>query len=107
MKTSRRGFAVLLVLWVAAISAVLISAALGHSYAQAVAGREAVARVRATWAARSGVELALARAEFDAQNPDIANAYAFATARGRSRGRRSGSRIPMNAGPRSELRTRI
>jgi DNA uptake protein ComE-like DNA-binding protein len=68
---------VLLVLWVAAISAVLISAALGHAYAQAVAGREAVARVRATWAARAGVELALARAEFDAQNPDIANAYAL------------------------------
>ena len=74
---SRRAFAVLLVLWVAAISAVLISAALGHAYAQAVAGREAVARVRAQWAARAGVELAICRAEFDAQNPDTSNAYAL------------------------------
>ena len=74
---AKRGFAVLLVLWVAAISAVLISAALGHAYAQAVSGREAVARVRAYWAARAGVELTIARAEFDAQNPDTANAYAL------------------------------
>jgi general secretion pathway protein K len=74
---TKRGFAVLLVLWVAAISAVLISAALGHAYAQAVSGREAVARVRAYWAARAGVELTIARAEFDAQNPDTANAYAL------------------------------
>jgi general secretion pathway protein K len=72
-----RGFAVLLVLWVAAISGVLISAALGHAYAQAVAGREAVARVRAHWAARAGLEVAICRAEFDAQNPDTSNAYAF------------------------------
>lgn len=73
----RRGFAVLLVLWVAAISAVVVSAILGHAYAQAVAGREAVARVRAQWAARAGVELALSRAEFDAQNPDTSNAYSL------------------------------
>lgn len=73
----RRGFAVLLVLWVAAISGVLISAALAHAYAQAVAGRASVARVRAQWAARSGVELAICRAEFYAQNPDSSNVYAL------------------------------
>ena len=36
-----------------------------------------MARVRAQWAARAGVELALSRAEFDAQNPDSSNAYSL------------------------------
>jgi DNA uptake protein ComE-like DNA-binding protein len=74
---ARRGFTVLLVLWVAAIAAVIVSAVLGHAYAQAVAGREAVARIRAQWAARAGVELALCRAEFEGQNPDTSNAYSL------------------------------
>ncbi len=73
----RRSFATLMVLWVAAIAGVVMAAVQATSFAQASAGREALARVRAAWAARSGVELAIARGEFFAQNPDSANSYAL------------------------------
>jgi DNA uptake protein ComE-like DNA-binding protein len=35
-----------------------------------------MARVRASWAARAGVEAAIARLEYDTQNPDTSDAYA-------------------------------
>lgn len=64
-----------MVLWVVAIAGVILAGIQAHAYGQASAGREALARVRAFWAARSGLELALARTEFDSLNPDTSNAY--------------------------------
>jgi DNA uptake protein ComE-like DNA-binding protein len=72
----RRAFATLLVLWVVAIAGVIITSLNSASYRQAALGRESLARVRANWAARAGVEAALARLEYDTQNPDTSDAYA-------------------------------
>jgi DNA uptake protein ComE-like DNA-binding protein len=66
----RRGFATLIVLWVVAVAAVVLVSVQRASLGEAVAGREAMARVRAYWAARSGLEAALARAEYSALRGD-------------------------------------
>jgi general secretion pathway protein K len=71
------GFATLLVLWVAAIASVIMVTVEAISATQAVAGREALARVRAAWAARAGLEFAIARAEFDALNPSTSSVFAL------------------------------
>jgi type II secretory pathway component PulK len=62
---ARRGMALLVVLWAIVLAAVVLSALQSASYTQAVAGREALARVRAYWAARGGVEAAISRLEFN------------------------------------------
>lgn len=67
--SSRRGFATLLVFGVIVLAAVLIGAVQLTAYGQASAGRESIARVRATWAARAGVECTIARLEFLTENP--------------------------------------
>ena len=54
-----------MVLWAIVLAAVVVSALQSASYSQAVAGREALARVRAYWAARGGVEATIARLEFN------------------------------------------
>jgi DNA uptake protein ComE-like DNA-binding protein len=74
--THKRAFATLLVLWVVAIAGVVITSINSASYRQAALGRESLARVRATWAARAGIEAAIARLEYDTQNPDTSDAYA-------------------------------
>lgn len=61
----RRGMALLMVLWAIVLAAVVLSALQSASYSQAVAGREALARVRAYWAARGGVEAMISRLEFN------------------------------------------
>lgn len=71
----RCGFATLLVLWVVAIAAVLIVSIQWTSFQQAAAGREAMARTRAYWAARGGIEATIARLEFETQSADIGDAY--------------------------------
>ncbi len=75
--SQRRGFATMIVLWVVGISVILMAAVESASYRQAAAGREAVAQVRAHWAARAGVEMAIARIEESTLNPDTQNAYAL------------------------------
>jgi len=75
--TKRRGFATMIVLWVVGIAVILMAAVESAAYRQAAAGREAVAQVRAHWAARAGVEVALARIEESTLNPDTQNAYAL------------------------------
>lgn len=65
-----RGFATLIVLWVVAVAAVVLVSVHRASLGEAVAGREAMARVRAYWAARSGLESAIARAEYSALQGD-------------------------------------
>ena len=68
-------FATFLVLWVIVIAAVLLVGIESAAFQQAAGGREALARVRSTWAARAGVEATLARLEHNTQNPDTADAF--------------------------------
>lgn len=71
----RKAFATLLVLWVVAIASVLIVSIQWTSFQQAASGREAMARARATWAARAGIEATIARLEFETQTADVGDAY--------------------------------
>jgi len=71
----RRGFATLLVFGVIVVAAVVISLLQSTAFSQAAAGREALARLRAQWAARAGVEAMVARLEFETENPDTSDAF--------------------------------
>ncbi len=64
-----------MVLWIVAIAAIIIGAIQASAFSQAAKGREALARVRAHWAARAGVEAALARIENATLSPVGASAY--------------------------------
>jgi type II secretory pathway component PulK len=57
------------------IAAVIISMIQSSAFSQAAAGRESLARVRAAWAARAGVEATLARLEYATQNPEPGDAF--------------------------------
>lgn len=72
----RRGFTTLLVLGVLAVGVLAVVAIQGSAYAQAAAGREAVARARAKWAARAGIEAAIARLERATRDPELDDAFA-------------------------------
>ncbi|CAG1003590.1 hypothetical protein PHYC_03077 [Phycisphaerales bacterium] len=72
----RRGFATLLVFGIIVFGALIVSVMQASAYAQAAAGREAMARVRAYWAARAGVESTIARLEYDTENPLGQSAFA-------------------------------
>jgi DNA uptake protein ComE-like DNA-binding protein len=63
-----RGFATLLVFGIIILCAVLLGIIQSTAFSQAAAGREAVGRVRAYWAARAGVEETIARLEFSTLN---------------------------------------
>lgn len=71
----RRSFVTLVVLWVIVLASAVIAIVQASSFGQAVSGREAVARVRAYWAARAGLESQLASAEAGTQNPDVDDAF--------------------------------
>lgn len=75
IRGSRPAFALVIVLVaIAAVTLILItlqSTALRH----AAAGREAVARTRAHWAARAGLESAIARFAYNIENPDPGSAF--------------------------------
>jgi type II secretion system protein J len=64
---SRRGagFAIAMVVWAIGIATLILLALQGSAYAQAATGREAIARVRAFWAARGAVELVINRLQND------------------------------------------
>lgn len=70
-----RAFATFLVVWVVAIGAVLLAQIQGISYRQAASGREQMARVRAYWAARAGVESTIARLAYNTERPDETDAF--------------------------------
>lgn len=74
-RTGRPSFATLIVLWVSAIAAVVVVAVQRSALSEAVGGREAMARVRAYWAARAGVESVVAKLEYATLNPDTSGAY--------------------------------
>lgn len=67
----RRGFAVIIVLAAVALLLVVLVAVQVSSWRHSMDGREALARVRAHWAARAGVETLIARLqdEFDQSQP--------------------------------------
>jgi type II secretory pathway component PulK len=75
MTPHRRSFATFIVLWVIVVASVLLASIEGSAFRQAAGGRESLARMRAYWAARGGVEATLARLEYDTQNPDPSDAY--------------------------------
>lgn len=75
--TARRGFATFLVLWVVGLAGVVIVAVQSSALSEAVEGREALARVRAYWAARGGVEATIARLGYATQNPDLTDAFSI------------------------------
>lgn len=76
MRRNRRPcFVTLVVLWVIVLASAVIAIVQASSFGQAVSGREAVARVRAYWAARAGLESQLAAAETGTQNPDVDDAF--------------------------------
>lgn len=73
---ARRGFATFMVLWAIALLALVLVAIQSSAFRQAAGGREAVARVRAQWAARAGVEATIARLTQDTISPDTSSATA-------------------------------
>lgn len=72
---NRRAFATLLVLWILAIAVIVIVAVQSAAFTQAASGRESLARVRAKWAARAGVEAMIARIEDDTANGKETDAF--------------------------------
>jgi len=71
---ARRAVATVLVLWAVAIASVLLISTQQSAQRQASAGREALGQVRAKWAARAGVEAAIARLAFNTVQPDTTSA---------------------------------
>ncbi|MCC6951518.1 MAG: general secretion pathway protein GspK [Phycisphaerales bacterium] len=70
-----RGFATLMVFAVIALAAIIIGMIQTSAFGQASAGREALARVRAQWAARAGLESIIATLEWSTENPDTGSAF--------------------------------
>lgn len=75
----RRGFATFLVLWAIGLVALLLVAIQSSSFEQAAYGREALARVRAHWAARAGVEAQIAALTSATLSPDQQSALSVNT----------------------------
>lgn len=71
----RRGSATLVVLLAVSMAALILVGLQGASLSQAAAGREAVARLRASWAARAGLEATIARFERNIQSRDPFNVF--------------------------------
>lgn len=76
VQRGRRGFATFMVLWAIVLLALVLVAIQSSAFRQAAAGREAVARVRAQWAARAGVEATIARLTQDTLSPNASSATA-------------------------------
>ncbi len=90
-KPRQRAFATLLALIVILMASGVVAGLQTWSYAQASEGREALARARAYWAARAGVESTIARLENETENPTADDAFAIMdsmieVAEGRTRG---------------------
>ncbi len=74
---TRRAFATFIVLWTVALAAILLVALQSIAHKQAAAGRNAVARVRAYWAARAGIEAQIAVLTADNLTPDASSAFSL------------------------------
>lgn len=77
-RTRPRAFATFLVLWAIALAAIMLVGLQSISHRQAAAGRMAVARVRAYWAARAGIEAQIAALTDNTLSPDPSSAYKIA-----------------------------
>ena len=71
----RRAFALLLVLFAIAIVTLVLVSLQASAFRQAAMGREAVARTRAHWAARAGLEATIARLAYNVENANTGNAF--------------------------------
>jgi len=65
-----RGFAIGIVLWAITIIAIMLVTVQVASYRQAASARESLARVRATWAARAGIESMIAKLQGQTRQTD-------------------------------------
>lgn len=74
--TRRNAFATVLVLWVVVMAAFLLAGVQSAAFRGAVGGREELARVRAHWAARAGLEATFARLARDTESPDMSDPQA-------------------------------
>lgn len=74
MSTRRRAVTTFIVLWTIAVAAVVLAALQGAAWRGSAEGREIVARTRAKWAARAGVEAQIAALTFSTLNPDPSSA---------------------------------
>ncbi len=73
----RRGFALVIVLLSLSVLTMILAGVQAVSFRQAASGRETLARLRAHWAARAGVESTLARLEATLQSGVTGSAYAI------------------------------
>lgn len=73
--TLRRSFATVLVLWAVGISSIVLVSLQSSSWRQTAAGREAIGRVRAKWAARAGIEACIVTLAADTVNPSTTDAF--------------------------------
>jgi len=74
--TSRpRGFALLIVLLALSVAVIVVAGLQAAAFRQAAEGRAEVARVRAHWAARAGLESAIARLGAHLERADATSAY--------------------------------
>jgi type II secretory pathway component PulK len=76
MRFRAGAFATFLVLWVVAVGGVIIAGMQAGAFERAAGGREAMAQARARWAARAGIEAAIARLARDMENPHPSDAFA-------------------------------
>ncbi len=72
---SPRGVALLVVLWAIVLAAIIVAAVQASSYGMAMSGRESLARTRAYWAARAGVEATIAKIEANTLEPSASDAF--------------------------------
>ncbi|MCP4838536.1 MAG: general secretion pathway protein GspK [Planctomycetes bacterium] len=77
MNSSRRGLAMVAVLWGITITALLVSALLVGTTRMSMLGRDTMERVRARWAARAGAEATIATLAYHTQYPMADDAYAL------------------------------
>lgn len=73
--SNRRALATLAVLWAVALVSIVLVSVQGGAFREAAAGREAVARTRAYWAARAGVEAQIAKLTLNTLSPDPSSAF--------------------------------
>lgn len=67
---SRRALALLIVMWAIVLALLIVASLQNTAFSQASQGRMSLARVRAYWAARAGLEAMIAQIEHDTENPD-------------------------------------
>ena len=74
-RSRRRAFATVVVFALIVFATILLTTVQASSLSQASSGREALARVRAQWAARAGIESAIARIEAIVDRGETTDAF--------------------------------